>query len=135
MTQDQQLDLPLPPRVRVRLLDTDFPAERSPWESSDYPPMPGWWEVRDRLSSVFLGRWWWEGTRWLAPLRHSLARVLNHQEFRKQCDWRGLREPAPDIYPCPPYSSAVLLPAAQHAGVALRTLHAIITRARVRIEE
>lgn len=139
MTHEEQLPLPLPPRTRVRLGSEDIPAERSHWETFEDPWTPGWWEVMGLGSGKTEGRWWFGGVWWVrGDPKDAVASRLDGKMFRARYAWRGLREPSPDIYPCPPYSSGVLLPAAQRAGVALRTMHAVITRParrRVRIDQ
>jgi hypothetical protein len=130
MTKDEspQLELPMPERVRVRLGDDEIPAERSRWEAWEDPWTPGWWEVSDQQTGTMQGRWWWNGALWQAYREGAPRTIIPASIFRLRYAWRGLALPSPDIYPCPPYSSDVLLPAAQRAGVGLRTMHAIVTQ-------
>lgn len=126
--EDQQLELPLPHR-RVRLSWDDLPSERTPWFTTIRPPMPGWWEVRNMVEGTGnVQRWWWDGNQWKCPLNYGYALTWTSTQFMNECEWRGLAYPSPDIYPCPPYNSAVLMNAARREDVALRTMHAITTR-------
>jgi hypothetical protein len=129
MMEQEQLELM---RKRVRLSEDELPAERTGWDYDTDPPMPGWWEVRARWTpKTEYGRWWWNGMGWHTP-QHTITlegpRIISAVAFRCLYAWRGLKEPSPDVYPCPPYQSTVLAIAAQNAGVALRTMYIAITR-------
>lgn len=135
MKKDDQLEMPLSPRRRVVLADDDLPAERTQWRCDD-PPMQGFWEVHDVFTNEELGRWWWDGAHWKRPQdtdKHARMTVVPGELFSTQYAWRGLTQPSPDIYPCPPYDSSILGPLALAAGVSLRTLHVIINQKRMRV--
>jgi hypothetical protein len=134
MMEQEQLELPM--RKRVRLGEDELSAERTEWDYDTDPPMPGWWEVRLREEpKTERGRWWWSGVEWHTSQHLTITlegdripRVITADTFRRLYAWRGLLEPSPDVYPCPPYQSTVLAIAAQSAQVALRTMYVAITR-------
>lgn len=143
MNTPEQMPLPLPQRTRVRLADTEVPAERTAWNARDEPPTSGWWEVRQLRGAppiVDCGCWWWHaaGAQWFPDgMSRGRAQGRPMDEFRMNSyQWRGLTQPSPDVYPCPPYLSSELVPRAQAAGLSLRTTYVAIApvkRTRVRL--
>jgi hypothetical protein len=138
----QQLELPIVPRERVRLTDDELPIACTAWQHESDPPMVGWWEVRDRATQIEEdNRWWWDGNgRWHIQKRIGAKMrnlVMHSADFNANCEWRGLRQPSPDVvYTCPPYASGDLILRAKEANVTLRTSHAVYvqpTRERVKL--
>lgn len=132
---NDQLELPMPARTRVRLQPGDMPAERTPWQLANNPPMPGWWEVKDIATEEMQeSRWWWDGLCWKVPLplrrEDRLTFTMTPAQFDLRYAWRGLKEPSPDIYPCPPYKSNELMFEAKLADVTVRTMFTVYTRSQ-----
>lgn len=143
MTDPQQMEIPMEPRVRVRLtIDAHEDLPRTDWNIRDDPPTSGYWEVTDELTGTKLARWWWaaEVQLWFAvgppstPAWNGL--VMPAPIFHGTHLWRGLRQPSPFIYPTPPYQTKELVDRAQRANVTLRTQYVTVTpivRDRVRL--
>lgn len=86
-----------------------WPANEDPevftnWETEAAPKCIGFWDVTDHKSGTLNVRWWFGGVWWTKghPDDASAPR-LSHDQFKTQYAWRGLRNPPPDAYPCPPY--------------------------------
>lgn len=137
-----QYELPMSPRGRVRLADTD-PHEdlpRTDWNETEDPPCVGWWEVKaEEDPDITILRWWWTGARWLVGGPRPGVKLdsgLSGQEFREgaKAAWRGLVKPSPLVYPTPPYDTKTLVLRGQAAGVAVRTQYVTVTpRPRQRV--
>lgn len=135
VNEQMRLSLPRPrvrldepaPRVRVRLEDAPVEPGKvpyglplTPW-SRDFPPTSGYWMVTDHATGTMEELWWFSSvpTFW----RMGNGKDLMHDEFRDKYAWRGLVSPHPDVYPCPPYRSDVLVTLAMNSGDTLRTTY------------